>query len=99
MRSAMWLLMFGGTLMAADTEQAFISLLSYDQLGKWSGDRAVWMLQRDEIHSYAARQPTALVYDGWSPKNAAGDHGYRPYWKNPERELISESRQHPAPMN
>lgn len=58
--------MFGWALTAADDEKAFVSLLSEDQVSKWSGDRAVWTVQRQEIRGYAARQATALVYEGRS---------------------------------
>jgi hypothetical protein len=58
------LVVLAGPVIAADDENGFISLLSRDQLGRWSGDREFWAIEPDKIHGKSARQSTPLVYDG-----------------------------------
>jgi hypothetical protein len=55
--------MFVVTMMA-DDEAGFIPLLNDDQLSRWSGDRAVWTVQQNEIRGRWAAPSKPSVYEG-----------------------------------
>ena len=64
MRRATWFctLLLTTRLTGAEDEDAFIHLLSANQLSLWTGDQNSWSLKVEEIQSHPTSAPKPLVY-------------------------------------